>query len=167
MSSRIVTLLRRAQSLLDSLGWAGPLLVRVSLASVFVVTGWGKLHDLAKVTGYFTELGIPFPGLNAVLVATTELVGGSLVLVGLFTRLAAIPLALSMLVAIFTGKRADIDGIVSVFAFTEFTYLACFVWLAVAGAGAISLDRMLFGRRPAPLPRPLLRPEAPDSGEAT
>ena len=86
------------------------------------------------------------------------MVGGSLILVGLLTRLAALPLALSMLVAIFTGKRSDIDGIVSIFAFTEFTYLACFIWLAVAGAGPLSLDRLLFGRKPKSLPQPLLHP---------
>ena len=146
MSPSLQTLVARAQSLLDRLGWLGPLLVRISLASIFMVTGWGKLHDLGKVTGFFTELGIPWPALNATVVASIELVGGSLVLVGLFTRLACLPLAFSMLIAILTAKRGDVDGLATLFAFNEFTYLACFVWLAVAGAGAISLDRLLFAR---------------------
>ena len=146
MSLSLPTLFSRARAAADRLAWLGPLLVRISLASVFVVTGWGKLHDLAKVTGYFTELGIPMPGLTAVVVATTEFIGGSLVLVGLFTRLASLPLAFSMLVAILTAKRGDIDGLATLFGFSEFTYLACFLWLAVAGAGPISLDRVLFSR---------------------
>ncbi len=148
MSQSLETLFSRAKSAADRLAWLGPLLVRISLASVFVVTGWGKLHDLGKVTGYFTELGLPMPGLTAIVVATTEFVGGSLVLVGLLTRLAALPLAFSMLVAILTAKRGDIDGVATLFGFSEFTYLACFVWLVVAGAGAVSLDRLLFSRWP-------------------
>jgi putative oxidoreductase len=128
--------------------------VRISLASVFIVTGWGKLHDLAKVTGFFTELGIPMPAFNAGVVSIIEFVGGSLILVGLFTRLAAIPLALSMLVAILTARRGDIDGVAALGAFNEFTYFACFVWLLVAGAGAVSLDRVLFGKWVKSLPPP-------------
>jgi putative oxidoreductase len=146
MSPAFKALLSRAKSLADSLQWLGPLLVRISLASVFIVTGWGKLHDLGKVTGFFTELGIPMPAFNAGMVSCVEFVGGSLLLVGLLTRLAAIPLAFSMVVAILTARRSEIDGVASLGAFKEFTYFACFVWLVVAGAGAVSLDRLLFAK---------------------
>jgi len=142
------TLLSRALALANRLAWLGPLLVRISLAAVFMVTGWGKIHDLPKITAFFTELGIPMPGLNAVVVSTVELVGGTLLLVGLFTRLAALPMAFSMLVAILTAKRGEIDGLATLFGFNEFTYFACFLWLVVAGAGAVSLDRILFARWP-------------------
>jgi putative oxidoreductase len=151
MPPSLQSLLFRARSVADSLRWLGPLLVRISLASVFIVTGWGKLHDLAKVTGFFTELGIPMPAFNAGMVSVVEFVGGILVLLGLFTRLACIPLAFSMLVAILTARRADIDGVAAIGAFNEFTYFACFVWLVVAGAGAVSLDRLLFAKWPAHL----------------
>ncbi|MGO8969315.1 MAG: DoxX family protein [Myxococcaceae bacterium] len=163
MSQSLETLLSRARYWADRLAWAGPLLVRISLASVFIVTGWAKLHDLEKVTGYFTELGLPMPGLNARVVATTEFVGGILVLLGLFTRLASLPLAFSMAVAILTGRRADIDGVATLFGFSEFTYFACFVWLVVAGAGAFSLDRLLFARWPKPVAGQLPRAAAPAS----
>jgi putative oxidoreductase len=158
MSQKLDSLLSRARSLAERLSWVGPLLVRLSLAAVFIPSGWGKLHDLAKVTGFFAELGIPIPGVNAAVASTTELVGGVLILVGLFTRAASLPLAFTMVIAMVTAKRAEIDGVVSLFAFNEFTYLACFVWFAVAGAGALSLDRLFFGRRVASLPKPLLRP---------
>jgi putative oxidoreductase len=160
MSPSLESLLSRARSTAERLSWAGPLLVRISLASVFIVTGWGKLHDLGKVTAFFTELGIPIPGLNAGMAATVEFVGGILILVGLFTRLAALPMAFVMFIAILTARRPEIDGVASLFAFNEFTYLACFVWLAVAGAGAISLDRLLFGRRDSALPKQVLGPPA-------
>jgi len=145
-------LLSRALSLLDKLQWLGPLLVRISLASVFIVTGWGKLHNLPKVTGYFTELGIPMPAFNAGMVSCIELFGGTLLLLGLFTRFAAVPMALSMTVAILTAKLGEVDGVASFFAFNEFLYLACFVWLLVAGAGAVSLDRLLWKRWTQSLP---------------
>jgi putative oxidoreductase len=52
-----------------------------------------------------------------------------------------------MTVAILTAKRPEIDGIRSLLAFEEFTYLAGFLWLFVAGAGRASLDALLFGRK--------------------
>ena len=154
MSVSIKSLAAHARSWAERLQWAGPLLVRISLDSVFIVTGWGKLHDLGKITAYFTELGVPMPGFNAGLVSIVEFVGGMLLLVGLFTRFAALPLAFSMVVAILTARRADIDGVAAIGAFIEFTYFSCFVWLVMAGAGAVSLDRLLFGKWVKSLPPP-------------
>src|SRR5438067_2388770 len=82
------------------LDWLPLLFVRLCLAAVFIPTGWGKLHDLAKVTDFFTELGIPWPHLNAVVVAVSELGCGALLLVGALSRLAAMPLIVSMTIAI-------------------------------------------------------------------
>ena len=149
----------RALAALDRISWLGPLAVRLSLGAVFLGTGWGKLHNLGQVAGFFTELGIPFPAAQAAMVSVIELVGGALILLGLFTRFAALPLMGTMVVAILTAKRPEIDGIRSLFAFEEFTYFAGFLWLFVAGAGKTSLDALLFGRKNV-LPRPLLRPGA-------
>ena len=123
--------------------WLPLLLVRASLAAVFIPSGWGKLHDLGKVTGFFTELGIPAPHFNAVLVALSELGCGSLLLVGLASRLAAIPLVVSMVVAILTAKRADISGITDLFAVDEFIYIVMAAVVVVFGAGAVSLDGLV------------------------
>lgn len=149
----------RALAVLDRLSWLGPLAVRLSLGAVFLGTGWGKLHNLEQVTNFFTELDIPFPAAQATMVSGIELVGGTLILLGLFTRFAALPLMGTMVVAILTAKRPEIEGIRSLLAFEEFTYLAGFLWLFVAGAGKASLDALLFGRKES-LPRPLLRPGA-------
>ena len=137
----------RALALLERVSWVGPLALRLSLGAVFLGTGWGKLHNLPQFTGYLTELGIPFAAAQAPVLAGIELVGGSLVLLGLFTRLAVLPLMGIMTVAILTAKRPEIDGIRSLLAFEEFTYLAGFLWLLVAGAGKASLDALLFGRK--------------------
>ena len=147
----------RVLARLEALSWMGPLAVRLSLGAVFLGTGWGKLHNLGQVTSFFTDLGIPFPAAQAAFVSGVELIGGTLILFGLFTRFAAVPLMGTMVVAILTAKRPEIDGIRSVLAFEEFTYLAGFLWLLVGGAGKASLDWLFFARRPA-LPRPLLRP---------
>jgi putative oxidoreductase len=149
----------RALTRLEGFSWVGPLAVRLSLGAVFLGTGWGKLHNLGQVTSFFTDLGIPFPAAQAALVSGVELVGGTLILLGLFTRFAALPLMGTMVVAILTAKRPEIDGLRSLLAFEEFTYLAGFLWLLVAGAGKASLDWLFFARK-AELPRPLLRPRA-------
>lgn len=147
----------RALAILDRFWWVGPLAVRLSLGSVFLGTGWGKLHNLGQVTSFFSELGIPFPAANAALVSGIELVGGTLVLVGLFTRFAALPLMGTMVVAILTAKRPEIEGIRTLLAFDETLYFAGFLWLFVAGAGKASLDALLFGRKSS-LPHPTVRP---------
>ena len=144
----------------DRFRWIGPLALRLSLGAVFIKSGWGKLHDLESVTRYFGELGIPFPAFNAALSSTTELVGGTLIFLGLLTRLAAVPLSIVMLVAIITARRPDIDGLLTFLAFIEVTYLAGFLWLLLAGAGKLSLDALLFGRR-VPAPQPVLRAPPP------
>jgi putative oxidoreductase len=149
------TVRTRALTVLDRFSWVGPLAVRLTLGSVFLGTGWGKLHNLGQVTSFFTELGIPFPSVQAPMVSGIELFGGALILVGLFTRFAALPLMATMVVAILTAKRPEIDGIRSLLAFDESVYFAGFLWLAVAGAGKASLDWLIFGRK-SPLPRPLL-----------
>jgi putative oxidoreductase len=137
----------RALAVLDRWSWVGPLALRLSLGSVFLGTGWGKLHNLAQLTSFFTDLGIPFPAVQAPVIAGIELVGGTLILLGLFTRIAALPLMGTMTVAILTAKRPEIDGIRSLLAFDEFNYLAGFLWLFVAGAGKASLDALLFVRK--------------------
>ena len=137
----------RALSLTRSLDGVGPLLARLTVGWVFVGTGWGKLHHLDKVTAYFTELGLPVPHAQAVLVGTTELVGGALVLVGLLTRLASLPLLATMVVAILTAKRAELGSANDLFGFVEWTYLVLFALLALGGPGRFSLDHFLFGPR--------------------
>ena len=161
---KLEALRTRVLTRLEGLSWVGPLAVRLSLGAVFLGTGWGKLHNLGQVTSFFTELGIPFPAAQAALVSGIELVGGTLILVGLFTRFAALPLMGTMVVAILTAKRPEIDGIRSLLAFDEFTYLAGFLWLLVAGPGKASLDWLFFARRSA-LPRPLVRPRTATAGQ--
>lgn len=143
---------KRALLLESKLNWVAPLVARVTLGVLFVSTGWGKVHDLDKVAGFFAELGIPAPYPNAVMVSFLELVGGALLLVGLASRLMALPLIASMSVAILTAQRDQIGGLPDLFGLVEWTYLALLLWVAASGPGKVSLDHVLFGRRAADSP---------------
>jgi NADH dehydrogenase len=126
-------------------GWLPPLVARLAVGITFTLTGWGKLHNLGQVTEFFTQLGIPWPGANAALIGTIEFFGGLALIFGLLTRLACIPLMVSMIVAILTAKRDQL-GFVSLFGFEEFTYFVVFAWLFVSGPGAASIDHLVVGQ---------------------
>src|SRR5690349_164638 len=93
---------RFAARIAGAFTWLFPLLARVTVGWIFFQSGWGKLHNLEMVTDYFTELGIPAPALQATFASGTEFVCGALLLAGLATRYAAIPLIVVMLVALRT-----------------------------------------------------------------
>ena len=159
-----VTQRRRLLELTDKLAGLAPLLIRVTVASIFIPTGWAKLNTLPQVTEYFAGLGIPLPGLNAAVVASTEFAGGILLLMGLGSRLVALPLAVTMVVAIITAKRDEIAGWRSVLGFEEWSYLVMFLVIALAGPGPLSLDAVIAKRLhagpEAPPARPLLPPDS-------
>jgi putative oxidoreductase len=133
----------KALAVLERMGFLAPLIGRFAVGLLFVSTGWGKVHDLNKVTQFFVSLHIPAPGLNAVVVAYSELICGTLLVVGLFTRLATIPLIISMIVAILTARLSDIHGLFDLVGADEFTYLCVLIMLALIGPGKVSLDRLL------------------------
>jgi putative oxidoreductase len=123
--------------------WLAPLLARMTVGWVFLWSGWGKLNDLPTVIENFVGWGIPFPHILAPFVSIVEFLGGLLLLLGLFTRLAAVPLIIVMIVAILTAKRAEIDSLETLLGFDEVAYMALFLWLAVAGPGPMSIDDVL------------------------
>jgi putative oxidoreductase len=158
--------LTRALALTQRAAFLAPLLARLIVGVAFVESGWGKLHNLEQVTEYFTELGIPAPAFQAMFVSNVELVCGALVLVGLATRLAAIPLIATMAVALTTAKAEDIASFSDLIGTIEFTYAALLTWLAFAGAGLLSLDALggtrvqaLLGVPLNPRTTPLLDPD--------
>ncbi len=136
----------RALRLAHQLSWLGPLLARITVGVLFMSTGWGKIHNLAKVAAFFSELHIPAPALQATFISYLELIGGALVLVGLLARVAALPLIGSMTVALLTAKANEVHGLPDLFGLVEWTYLVLFAWIALAGPGRISLDYLRFTR---------------------
>ena len=129
-----------ASRIAAALTWLPPTLARIVVGVVFVQSGWGKLSDIDKVIEFFTSLGLPMPVFQAYLASTSELVCGALLLVGLATRFAVVPLIITMIVAIRTALWDQVDGVASLFTMIEFLYIVLFVWLGVSGAGPISID---------------------------
>lgn len=82
----------------------GITLLRVMVGIIFMMHGGQKLFGMGldMTAGFFGQIGIPFPYANAVFVTFLELVGGALLVAGLFTRFVAPLLAATMVVAIAT-----------------------------------------------------------------
>lgn len=127
----------------NAFSWLPPTVARLTVGWIFFESGWGKLHNLAKVTEYFADLGLPAPAFQATLASTTELVCGTLLLLGLATRFAAVPLIITMIVALRTALWDQIDSLGSLFGLAEFLYIALLLWLATAGGGPFSLDYLI------------------------
>ena len=144
---RLTAIIAWAAGLAERIGgalrWLSPALARLTVGLVFFQSGWGKLHSLDQVTNYFTELGLPAPAFQAHLASTSEFVCGGLLLLGLATRFAAVPLIITMAVAIRTALWDQVDGLGSLVGLTEFAYVALLVWLATDGGGPLSLDALL------------------------
>jgi putative oxidoreductase len=139
----------RASTLAKKLDWVALLVARLTVGVLFVSTGWGKVHHLAKVTAFFAELGIPMPGLNATVASYTELVCGSLLVIGLASRVASLPLVVTMIVAILTAKRAEVSGLADLFGLVEWTYIALLLVIAAVGPGLLSVDAAVAKRAKA------------------
>jgi putative oxidoreductase len=138
-----------------SLRWLPPAVARLTLGWVFLQSGWGKLHSLPKVIEYFGSLGIPAPQIQAPLVAFLEFLCGLLLLLGLATRLASLPIIAIMAVALLTAQKENIHELSDLFGLSEYLYIALALWLGAYGAGPLSLDavfakRLESGGRPAP-----------------
>lgn len=123
--------------------WLGPLIMRLVVGYVFMLTGWAKLNNLPQMIENFTEWGIPFPTVLTPFASGVECFGGALLILGLFTRIPAAMLVVVMIVAIKVAKWNEVDSLETFLGLEEVTYLAAFLWLAIAGPGAASLDRLL------------------------
>ncbi len=126
----------------------GSLAARVALATIFIISGLGKLAGPEGAAAYIASKGLPAPMLLALLAGATELAGGLMLAVGLRTRLAALALALFLVPATvlfhnpfgLTGVEAHMQQIQVL---KNLAIAGGLVALATWGAGAISLDSRL------------------------
>ncbi|HME10360.1 MAG TPA: DoxX family protein [Bryobacteraceae bacterium] len=126
------------------------LAVRLYWGWQFMQTGWGKLNDIDKVVQFFTTLGIPAPALNAYFVSSLEFGGGLLLILGLGSRLIALPLVVNMLVAYITADREALLSVLSspdkFMGAAPFNFLVASLIVLVFGPGLLSVDAFLASR---------------------
>lgn len=127
------------------------LLVRLYWGFQMMQTGWGKLHSLAKVTGFFTSLGIPLPGINAPFIAALEFVGGILIIMGLGSRIISLLLVGDMIVAFILADREALFSVFSdtdkFYAASPYPFLLAFLIILIFGPGKLALDELIARRR--------------------
>jgi putative oxidoreductase len=129
--------------------WLAQLLVRLFVGYFFVETGWAKLHNLDAFAQRFAGWGIPYPHFNAALSAYTEFIGGVLIVFGIATRLASIPMIINMVVAILAVNLKRVSSLDDFVELDEPLYALTFLWLLLSGPGWVSVDylaRHAFGR---------------------
>jgi putative oxidoreductase len=123
------------------------LILRLYWGYSLLQSGWGKLHNIDAVSNYFNSLNIPLPLINAYLASGTEFLGGSLLLIGLAARLAAIPLVFTMLVAFMTAHLPAVKRLFEepdeFIAQKPFTYLLTCLIIFTFGPGMFSMDALL------------------------
>lgn len=118
----------------------GLLIVRVVFGIIFLAHGLPKLKTQAQFAGFLQSLKVPLPKLAALLIALVEVVGAIFVIVGFWTQLAGLLLAINMFFAIMLVVRKK--GFVGGYEF-ELLLLAVGLMLALMGAGSISVDARL------------------------
>jgi putative oxidoreductase len=143
MKQRLTGLLAWGLRSMNSLDWLAPLLMRIYFGYFWVETGWGKIQNLEAFTEKFVGWGVPYPHFSAVLSGYTEWLGGLLIMAGLFTRVASIPMMFNMLVAIVKVKIKEVSGVDDFVEMDEALYLLILSWLMMAGPGRASLDYLI------------------------
>jgi len=132
------------------------LAVRLYWGWQLMQSGWGKLHNLAGVTEFFTSLGLPAPHFTAIAISNLELFGGALLALGLGSRLIGLVLTGNMVMAYVTADR---EALLSIFSdpgkfynADPFTFLMASLLVLVFGAGYFSVDRVVQTIRNSKLP---------------
>ena len=140
------------QRILGSNAPSATILVRLLVGWVFVSEGIQKFlfPDVLGV-GRFTKIGIPAPQFFAPFVGVVEIVCGTMLILGLLTRLASLPLLIDISVAIATTKIPMLSkaGFWATMyeARTDFCVLLGLLFLLIAGSGPFSIDQPLSHRK--------------------
>jgi putative oxidoreductase len=153
------------QNIIATSAPASVILIRLVVGGVFLSEGIQKfLYPGENGVGRFMKIGIPAPEVMAPFVGVVEIVCGALILIGLLTRLAAIPLIIDMLVAILSTKIPILLGrgfwgfslrTLPYYGFwgmahearTDFAMLSGLIFLLIVGAGRWSVDARIADRR--------------------
>ncbi|MGB3300740.1 MAG: DoxX family protein [Phormidesmis sp.] len=117
-------------------------IVRAVLGIMMIHNGFDKLADIEGFAqAYVAYLGLPFPIFLSYVAAYTELIGAPLVMVGLFTRPAALGLFSTMCVAMY--HHVKVAGLSLPYLELSAIYAACFLYFAINGPGLFSFDALI------------------------
>jgi uncharacterized membrane protein YphA (DoxX/SURF4 family) len=128
------------------------ILLRIAVGLIFATQGFLKYADPNMGVNRFARIGFPAPLFTAHFVGAFEMVCGVLVLIGLWTRVSAVPLLIVISTAIATTKVPELFRANQGFwymvneARTDFAMLCCLLFLIIAGPGSWSIDK-LWSRR--------------------
>jgi putative oxidoreductase len=111
---------------------------RILIAAIFVLSGFTKIGGYAGTQGYMEAMGVP--GALLPLVIATELGGGLLIALGLWTRLAAFALAGFTLLSALLFHRNFGDQVQMIMFLKNLAIAGGFLFLFAHGAGRLSLD---------------------------
>ena len=118
---------------------------RLVIGLMMIHNGQDKLADIESFAqAYVAYLGLPFPIFLSYVAAFTELIGAPLLMIGLFTRPAALGLFSTMCVAMY--HHIKVAGLSLPYLELSAIYAACFLYFAVNGPGLFSFDALIANR---------------------
>lgn len=117
------------------------LLGRILIATIFIISGYSKITGYTGMAQYITSLGVS--GALLPLIILWELGGGLAILLGFFTRPVALLLAVYCVVTAVLVHYHPADQMQMINFMKNMTMTGGFIYVAVTGAGALSLDRKL------------------------
>ena len=123
----------------DSAFTFGTLLLRLGAGSLMIVHGLDKLMHFGEKSGKFMNLFGMGTTTSLALTVFAEFFCAAFIILGLFTRLAAIPLIIAMSVALFFAHKGQFFGDGE----SAGLYLVCFLAILILGPGKASLDRFI------------------------
>jgi putative oxidoreductase len=127
---------------------AGALLGRILLGALFVWGGIGKALAAGATTAGFAKMGLPAPALAAAVAIAVELGIGGLFVAGLLTRPAALVLGLWCIATAIVAHSDFSDRNMQIHFFKNIAMCGGFIYAALLGPGAYSIDALLERRRP-------------------
>jgi len=116
------------------------LIGRILMSAIFIQAGLSKLLNVSGTIGYFEAIGLPLASVVIWPVIAVEVIGGLLILTGLYTRIAASVLAVFCIAAAFTGHSNWADMMDFQAFMKDLAITGGLLYIAAAGAGIISLD---------------------------
>ena len=137
--------------------WQSPFLlfIRLYIGYQCIISGWAHLHHIPDTAKFFASLHIPFPELNVVVSATTELFGGALLIVGFASRPVALVLTFNFIVAMLTVQLSNYHSSFNelgaqiwkdqspILGDTAFPFLAVALIVLIFGPGWLSIDGLI------------------------